>query len=142
MPKKPPHRLPVLPEMRCDDGCGDCCGPVPVTEEEYARVRRFARERNLKPLAQGITCPWYQGGRCAVHAVRPFPCRLFGHTDDMPCSRGYNVNIDPELEEGLVVAHGKPTRMLHEALGEGDKKFDVAAYLGDAIGGLKSVSLR
>jgi hypothetical protein len=109
-------RLPILPPMQCDPGCGDCCGPVIVTEVEYQAVRSFAQKRSLLPVKQGLTCPFYQGGTCTVYEVRPFACQLFGHIEELPCSRGYNVNISSEVGGKAAMRNGRPTRMLHELL--------------------------
>ena len=54
--KKPNRHLPQLPAMRCDVGCGDCCGIVPAPPNEYAAVVAYAKKNNIKPRRQGITC--------------------------------------------------------------------------------------
>lgn len=112
------RKLKVLPPMNCDPGCGECCGPVPVTETEFQRVRRFIAERDIKPVDQGITCPLYLEGGCSVYEVRPLPCRLFGHVEKMACSRGHNVNVDERQVHRMISANGVPSRLLHEVLGE------------------------
>lgn len=112
-----------LPVMQCDDGCGECCGVVPCTTQEYDRVVRYAEEHGIHPVAQGLTCPFYQGGKCAVYPVRPHVCQIFGHFDDphLTCPHGYNTNVTPrrqrEIEAKYLpqVRHGK-TRLLHECL--------------------------
>ena len=113
--------LPMLkmPAMRCDDGCGACCGIVLCREDEYQAVEAYARENGIIPKAQGVTCPFFQGGTCKVYPVRPFVCQLFGHSKKLPCPRGHNVNIPTTLERKLNKKNGKPTRWLHEMLGEG-----------------------
>ena len=70
----------VLPPMRCDEGCGACCGVAPATETEYRRVERYIEEEGITPVADGdeLTCPFYQQGRCVVYPVRPLICKLFG----------------------------------------------------------------
>ena len=102
--------------MRCDTDCGDCCGPVAVTETELQRVARFIAERRIVPVEQGITCPLYLGGACAVYEVRPLPCRVFGHVEKMRCSRGYNVNVDERQVHRMIRANGHGERVLHELL--------------------------
>lgn len=107
-----------LPTMQCDDGCGACCGPVPVTEAEYERVGRYAKEHGIEPLHDtGLTCPWYQGGRCAVHPARPLACRVFGHTPRLQCCRGYNTDVPDRKIRRAVQRNGVPTRLLHEHAG-------------------------
>lgn len=108
--------LDVLPPMKCDTGCGDCCGPVLCKEHEFQAVNRLAFAKGIVPMRQGTTCPWYQDGQCQVYEARPFICRLFGHAPRLTCSRGYNVNVAPSLEKRLTRQYGKPTRFLHEVL--------------------------
>jgi Fe-S-cluster containining protein len=109
-------KLKVLPTMRCDQGCGDCCGIAPATEAEYRKVMWVAKQKGIVPLRQGHTCPFYQHDTCQVYDARPLACRLFGHVVGMECSRGYNTNIDPQDANRLIRANGMPNRVLHEAL--------------------------
>lgn len=105
-----------LPSMRCDDGCGRCCGMVPVTAAEYARVIAYAREHGIEPVIQGITCPFWQGGKCSVYEVRPLVCKLMGHVPELTCPRGYNVNVGSDRGRKLVRQNGQPSTCLHQAL--------------------------
>lgn len=112
-----------LPKMRCDDGCGDCCGPIIVSQFEYVHVVSYAKTHGIEPKDNGILrCPWFQDGRCAVHAARPAVCRIFGHVEDMQCSRGYNTNTSSEVAEQVygpyVRMTEKHSRFLHEVLGK------------------------
>ena len=110
-------KLKVIPSMRCDAGCGECCGVVPATEAEFRRIQQFIDEQGVTPAPSlDGTCPFYQNGGCAVYAVRPLICSLYGHSADplMTCPRGYNVNV----AEGAIVqrlrANGPTTHFLHE----------------------------
>ncbi len=107
-----------LPVMQCDERCGECCGIVPVTHDEYGAVRRYIRKNGITPIDQGVTCPLYHGGKCTVYEVRPMVCRLFGHVPSLTCPKGYNTNIKPEAEERIRSKYGKPTRLLHDLLKE------------------------
>lgn len=106
------RKIKLLPPMACER-CGECCGLVPVTETEYQRVARYAKDHALAPVEQGVTCPWLQDGQCAVYPVRPLPCRLFGHAMGMPCSKGHNANIPDRDVHRMMRANGKPTKLLH-----------------------------
>jgi Fe-S-cluster containining protein len=112
-------KLKVIPPMKCDEHCGECCGLVPVTETELRRVERYIREHGIVPAehADG-TCPLYQEGTCTVYSVRPLVCQLFGHSADplMTCPRGYNVNLPERDVVRMLAANGKPTHVLHELL--------------------------
>lgn len=109
-------KLKMLPPMRCDQGCGDCCGIAPATEAEYKKVLWVAKQKGIVPLRQGATCPFYQQGTCQVYDARPTICRLFGHTERMECSRGYNVNVPDADTTRMMMANGRANRILHEAL--------------------------
>jgi putative zinc- or iron-chelating protein len=109
--------LPELPPMRCDADCRGCCSEaVPVTEPELVRVVLYANERGIEPQeSDPRMCPWYQGGRCAVHEVRPLICHAFGHHPALDCERGYNANVsDVAPLEAALRELGPPTRFLHE----------------------------
>lgn len=113
---KPLYKRIELPQLNCKPNCGECCGVVPCTEAEYAAVEQYASEHGVIPKAQGLTCPFYQEGGCAVYEIRPFPCRFFGHVEEMPCPHGINVNVPSSLKRKLDASYPKPTRCLHELL--------------------------
>jgi len=131
------RKLPIfspLPPMRCDDGCGKCCGIAPASPDEYRAVVRYARANNITPKKQGLTCPFYQGGTCAVYPVRPVMCRVFGHSEDLPCPHGYNTNVDQAIVDGMITAQGDPKEatMLHQALID----WGLATDMEDMLSGL------
>ena len=82
----------LMPPMRCDQGCDFCCTIAAASPSEYDRILAYAKAHAIKRRKQGVLCPWYQSGRCAVHPVRPLVCRLFGHAPELTCPRGYNTN--------------------------------------------------
>jgi Fe-S-cluster containining protein len=82
----------LMPDMRCDKGCDFCCTIAAASTIEYDRVLAYAEAHNIKPLRQGVLCPWYQAGRCYVYPVRPLVCRVFGHAPELICPHGYNTN--------------------------------------------------
>lgn len=102
--------------MKCDKGCGECCGIAPSTKTELNRAIKYARERELAPVNNGVTCPWYQGDTCAIYPVRPLSCRLFGHTGKLVCPKGYNVNIPDRQVHRMMRANGEANHIQHEAL--------------------------
>ncbi len=114
--KRLPIVTPEFPPMRCDDGCGECCGPAPATRAELDRVVAYIREHGITPKDQGITCPLYLDGKCSVYAVRPLICRAFGHVDGLDCSRGYNTNVDSEELNSKLRAAGAGAHLIHEVL--------------------------
>lgn len=120
--KKSRRHLPVfpLPPMRCDKGCGECCGIVPVGKLEVDRIRAYIKQHAIVPEvhSRSTRCPFYQRGTCAIYEVRPAVCRAYGHSWRLECPRGYNVNVSNEA--GLmrwVMAHGAPAMTLHKMAG-------------------------
>lgn len=113
-------RLPVLPPMRCDDGCGDCCGPVPASPEELAAIRQYVTEHGIVPRSQGLRCPFFDGARCSIYPVRPTLCQAFGHTDKLRCHRGHG---DRALQDQKLVRilrrQGRRHELLHSLLRKG-----------------------
>jgi len=93
--------------MRCDSGCGRCCGPAPVTKAELKTIQAYVARRGITPVSQGLTCPLYLNGECSVYQVRPLICRAFGHVDKLQCVKGYDVpmaGLDRKLRK-LKVAY-------------------------------------
>jgi Fe-S-cluster containining protein len=114
-------KLKVIPPMKCDEHCGECCGIVPVNETEFRRIERFVREQGIVPMSHADgTCPLYQNGTCTVHPVRPLVCQLFGHSADplMTCPRGYNVNLPEREVVRMIRGNGRTTHVLHELIPE------------------------
>lgn len=108
---------PDLPIMQCDAGCGECCGFAPCNEEEFQRIRDYCKNNEVVPKRQGSKCPLYQDGKCQVYLVRPWVCRLFGHTEKMECCKGYNTNVSQARVERMdrkYLSRGTPTRNTHE----------------------------
>jgi Fe-S-cluster containining protein len=95
------REIPLSPP--CIPGCIDCCGPVPWSAEELARVEAdiplFVEwfEINGAPaLLNPVTgkCPFASTERgCAVYERRPFMCRIFASAADLrlTCPHGCNA---------------------------------------------------
>lgn len=112
-------KLPIaIPPMKCDVGCGECCGVVPATNAEFSRIKNYVTQMGIVPLDQGVTCPFYQEGQCKVYKVRPLICQLFGHMKEprMTCPRGYNTNIPLQVGTRLIAQNGEGTHLLHELI--------------------------
>lgn len=111
------RKLPILPPMRCDAGCGACCGPVPVTEAELSAVRRHMARYRVPAVDRGkLTCPFFDG-QCTIYEARPTLCRLFGHTAGLRCSRGYNTNALPDATvRRALYRQGQATTTLHSLI--------------------------
>jgi len=81
-----------IPTFECRPGCTDCCGVVPWSPWEAARLgdRAALAAAGLEALAERAPerCPFAQSGRCAVYEERPVMCRLFGVVEDLRCPHG------------------------------------------------------
>jgi Fe-S-cluster containining protein len=132
----------IVPHMACDKGCTDCCGVVAVSQGEYEALLAHAFKKNIKPVRQGTTCPWFQDGGCSVYEARPFVCRFFGHTDLMTCPHGYNENVDPHTERLMEARYARESatspngehehRLLHEVVMDAEEILGLlAAELSD-----------
>ncbi len=87
-----------IPSFTCKAGCGDCCGIVPWSPAEWARVADRLPADATATLLDGVViptrasstrCPFFSGG-CTVYEDRPFMCRLFGTARDarLTCPKG------------------------------------------------------
>ena len=107
-------------EMATCDGC-DACGTrctdgFLVTKEEYDAAQAYWNalppERTARIAGQEKIIPWpgaedsgatiaicryrdTERGQCGIYPVRPTICRLFGHTEWLPCPSG-DVKRVPE----------------------------------------------
>lgn len=129
-------RSNTFPAMRCDHGCGECCGVVVATKVEADAVKAYAAQNGIEPKRQGVTCPWFQEGKCAVYPARPFVCQAFGHVEAMKCPRGYNTNITPAREKELmrtvaVEAHASGSVLLHDVVYD---EAEMEAVVREALG--------
>lgn len=82
-------------------GCGECCGPVPVSIEDMAKIARYvanseyAQEVAARQHAH-LDCIFrdHLKGRCSIYPVRPVICRMFGVDVNLQCPNGNSANID------------------------------------------------
>ena len=75
--------------------CGACCGPVPVTRNEWDAIKQAVkrmppgeRRRLQNQRRQPLTCPFrdIEKKRCSIYRVRPLLCRMYGHYPGLECS--------------------------------------------------------
>jgi uncharacterized protein len=91
-----------IPELKCEPGCHDCCGPVTASSEEMARLPVKSDLEHDTALAQW-SCPHLSERGCLVYAERPLICRLFGTTPRLACPNGVlpATPIDPRIEQAI-----------------------------------------
>lgn len=75
-----------IPSFTCKEGCTECCGVVPFTEEEWAQLTPEEQQRPTK----GLVCRFKGEHGCTIYDRRPMLCRLFGAVDSekMTCWHG------------------------------------------------------
>ena len=88
-------RIPAVRGCRTD--CNDCCGPVPMRDDEAALVQHVLRPIQTRPgehmtptRASCTTCAYHTAQGCSIYEARPLMCRLFGAVDDplLTCPHG------------------------------------------------------
>jgi len=106
------ERLPLHLCHGCD-GCGlRCTEGVKITYTEFLRITRFLREHSEEaervqaqdksipgwPITQFCQFRDTELERCSIYPVRPVICRLFGHTEWLPCPLGI---VPPQGTEAM-----------------------------------------
>ena len=81
--------------------CGECCGPVPLTGEDVARIKSYIRSHEQPKQAMQqphgpLECIFRDNEKksCSIYPVRPMICKLFGVTAGMSCPNGNSAEID------------------------------------------------
>ncbi|MBB6672706.1 YkgJ family cysteine cluster protein [Cohnella nanjingensis] len=101
-----------MPQLPCQGCRGMCCGPVPITESELKRIRKYVRGMPLpaRSKLEGQlrffgTCIFYDQDqdKCGIHPARPAVCRAFGLHRNLVCFRM------PEAASGEAWAAGEPS---------------------------------
>lgn len=76
----------------CVDGCGQCCGPVLFTKEEWAKHSKLLKQQIetdcIGDFVVPVTtkCPFLDDNcKCIIYEERPEVCRLFGFDERLPC---------------------------------------------------------
>jgi len=91
----------MIPEFKCKDKCGDCCGYISFSRYELKIIKRYLKRNNLKikvhpnkPLTRFFNsyiigdpfCPFLtKDKKCLIYPVRPTICRLFGVIKELKC---------------------------------------------------------
>lgn len=81
-----------LPRVNCKQLCGGTCGPILLTDLEADRLRRADPQRRaIRVVGDGARarCVYLSPReRCAVYAVRPLICRVYGAVRRLSCYHG------------------------------------------------------
>ena len=101
-----------IPATSCPPGCGQCCGPTPVTPEEAQALGLATGSVTTPTDAQG-TCAFLRDARCTVYERRPLMCRLFGASREpgLACDLGCKPVKQPmKAREARKLADGYRAR--------------------------------
>lgn len=96
--------------------CGKCCGPIPVTIKELAKIKRATKQMDeseverLRNQKRGsLTCPLrdVENKRCSIWEHRPEICRMQGFYVGLVCpnNREYATGSREDGRKRLEEAH-------------------------------------
>lgn len=81
--------------FKCRDQCGECCGPVAFSKDEWARVKGkavriieelFEDEEIVIVRTSDMSCVFLDNEKkCAIYGDRPQICRDYGVKRELPC---------------------------------------------------------
>lgn len=104
----------------CRPGCGDCCGPVPWSAEEFARVKADLPPGSHRVSIGGIQtvenpatrkCAFLGPAGCTVYDRRPYMCRLFGAAavPALTCPHGVRAKrpLSPDQAHALTARYDR-----------------------------------
>jgi hypothetical protein len=78
-----------IPEFKCQERCGECCGPVRWSLAEEIVIRDYIRRhgieyRKMKSIMD--YCPFLtEDKKCSIYPVRPLVCRVYGVLENLRC---------------------------------------------------------
>ena len=146
---------PDVGTLDCRAGCTWCChfsvdvravevfGALEFvernfTDEQKARVRAEIAVNSdvlrhlgeIERMTRNVKCPFLDGGRCSIYAVRPQTCRNYHATDVTGCRQSFeqpeNLDIDPDFAPWVYQAGSAHVDAFSTALR--DSGYDVNAY--------------
>ena len=74
--------------------CGLCCGPVPITQYEFKKIKRevkkmpfFLIDKLMNQERGPLECMFrdIEEDKCTIYKARPDICKMFGFYEDMVC---------------------------------------------------------
>lgn len=94
-----------IPKHTKCSNCGRCCGPVPISQSEEIKIRKFVKKmdiftkQRLTNQLKGkdfLTCQFRdtEQNKCAIYPVRPLLCKLFGISIGLECCNGNSAYIN------------------------------------------------
>lgn len=91
-----------LPTLACKGECHSSCGPIAMTDVENRRITKRTGippatlvEENDQGMITDVKCSLLRpDNTCAVYAIRPMICRLWGIVDALKCPWGCKPDPD------------------------------------------------
>jgi Fe-S-cluster containining protein len=86
----------MSPALPCQSCAGLCCGPVPITANEFVHIKQEIRRRPAGIIIELEnqkryfgTCIFYDlnHNKCGIYTVRPSICSAFGNYKNLICFR-------------------------------------------------------
>lgn len=107
--------LPIIRDTinnTCIPNCGECCHKgAHVSIEDANGILIWARDNNnVKKLIaswdnSSIKCPFLESdARCSIYEVRPYICKLFGHTEAHKCPKDVQFDQWPEFYNSKFIS--------------------------------------
>lgn len=87
----------------CGDCKGFCCGPVPITKQEFLDIKKAIKQKpkqywsDIKDQQRYFgTCIFYDldGNKCGIYSARPSICKAFGNYKNLVCFKNPSAASD------------------------------------------------
>lgn len=87
--------------------CGDCCGPVPITKQEFNQIKRYVKDFSLAKFYRlktqtnnPLECIFRDKATntCSIYPVRPDICKMFGFYEGMICPNNKEYRVKSKDE--------------------------------------------
>lgn len=112
--------------FKCKEGCGECCGNVPLMTEMWNRCKHRIQRKIVEvignevwvvPMTEdGLCCFLNKDKECAVYEDRPDVCRKYGiDKEKLPCPY-FKPNGNPWSEAKAKQIRKKIDRDVDEAM--------------------------
>lgn len=79
-----------IPSSKCPNDCGKCCGILFPSLAELRNIKEWCVAHHVEyrdfNYQLGIDCPYLARDKsCSIYPVRPFLCRIYGVSKELPC---------------------------------------------------------
>lgn len=129
----------LIPETQgCLEGCGECCGPAPMSQKESFIIKEYVKEHALDIPDAPVNgkCPalCQETKKCRIYEVRPITCRIHGLLKVLTCTHIPNpdeTRLTPEFIAMLAKWHAYIKSAKYMAImGFTQEEFDAHRFAG------------